>query len=174
MNVLQKVSDKILNDSMGLSREGFSILPYRAELESVDALDLIVWHAPYPQLYFNKLMFATAFVWKDLSWRQWQEGLLRLRHDFQALWNLLTFLAQYLEVDAFSALKDNPGSDRETVERLKVFFSGPLTRPSTEDLIYLSQYNEMGVELQDITSRLYQEGAPRAGLIDSRPIRVGR
>jgi len=172
MNAMQEIADRISDDSMGLSRVGFSILPYRADLEALDPLDFVVWHAPYTELYFTKLMFATAFVWKDLSWQQWQEGLLRLRHDFQALWNLLTFLAQYLEVDAFAALKEDPGSDPEMIDRLKPFFSGPLTRPSVKDLAYLSQYNEAGIDLSATTRRLYQEGAPKAALTDSKPIRV--
>ena len=166
MDQVREIAKKIFDDSKGFSKAGFSIAPYQDELSSLDPLAFVTWHANYSQLYFEKLMFATAFVWKDLSWEQWQEALLRQSHDFQSLYNLLTLLTRYLEIDAFRTLKDNLNIDREMINRLKVFFAGPLSRPSEKERAYMSGLNEMNIDFAEISSRLYQQGAPKAELSD--------
>jgi hypothetical protein len=166
MHSIQEVSKRIFNDSKGLSKNRFSIVPYQQELNSLDPLEFILWHAGHPQLYFVKLMHATAFVWKDLSWQQWREGMLRLRNEFQSLFNLLTFLTRFLQVDAFKTLKGNPDIDPEIVNQLKVFFAQPLNKPGEKEIAYLTKLNEMEIDLAGISRRLYQEGAPKAKLRD--------
>lgn len=166
MDLIREVSNKIFNDSKGFSKIRFSIVPYQQDLNSLNPLDFVVWHARYSELYFMKLMHATAFVWKDLSWGQWQEALSRVGNDFQSLFNLLTFLTQFLQVDAFKTLKNNPNIDPEMVNRLKVFFAQPLNKLGDKELAYLAKLNEMEIDLAEISRRLYQEGAPKAELLD--------
>jgi hypothetical protein len=166
MDLIREVSNKIFNDSKGFSKIRFSIVPYQQDLGSLNPLDFVVWHAGHSQLYFVKLMHATAFVWKDLSWGQWQEALSRVGNDFQSLFNLLTFLTQFLHVDAFKALKNNPNIDPQMVNRLKVFFAQSLDKPAEKELAYLSKLNEMEIDLAKISMRLFQEGAPKAELVD--------
>jgi len=165
MNSIQEVSQKIFKDSKGLSKAQFSIIPYQQELSYLEPLDFVVWQASYSQLYFLKLMYATAFVWKDLSWEQWQEALSKVSCSFQSLFNLLTFLTQFLEIDTFMALKNGLSIEAEMVDRLKVFFEQPMDKPSVKELKYLSQLNEMKINLAEIRARLYHEGAPRASLV---------
>ena len=166
MHSIQEISNKIFNDSKGFSKAQFSIVPYRQELNSLNPLDFVVWHANYSQLYFVKLMHAAAFVWKDLSWEHWQEALSRVGKDFQSLFNLLTFLTQFLRIDAFKALTNNPYIDPQMINRLKVFFAQPLDKPVGKELAYLSKLNEVGIDFSEISKRLHREGAPKADLID--------
>jgi hypothetical protein len=171
MDKIQEISEKILNESTGLSNNEFSIVPYQEELRSLDALDFVVWHTSYPQLYFFKLMHATAFVWKDLSWEQWQEGLLRISHDYQSLLNLSLFLTQFLAIDAFRTLREDLDIDQKMIDRLGIFFGKPYMRPFKKKRIYLSKLNEMNIGFAAISSRLYQQGAPKADLTDPKIIR---
>lgn len=172
MTTIQEVSNKIFVESGGFSHAKFSIIPYRQELSSLDPLEFIICHVGDAQLYFIKLMHATAFIWKDLSWEQWQKVLVKVKDNLQSLFNLSVFLIQFLEVDAIQALKDNSKFAAETISHFLISFPLPSSKPPPYKLAYLSRLNEMSIDFSKISMRLYQQGAPKAELAEPNIINI--
>ena len=100
----------------------------------------------------------TTFIWRDLTFADWQDVLTRIAHDAPALYQFIPFATRYLGIDIVRVINASPGLDRMAAVFAAERF--PKGGPAPGDEWIREMLEDNGVDQHDLWRRLVSQGAP--------------
>lgn len=153
---IEKLSDKLNKESLGLVRSDFDIYKYETDLRQLDVRELCSCQFRYSEHYTYKFLFMFPFIWVDLSLQDWKTIIMDHVENELSLVNIFVFLQRYLKIDSVELLNSLDRMPKRMRRFLKRDFK---KRPGIMRFTIMDEINLEGLNLDypEVSNRLISE-----------------